>query len=197
MRVLFSLALATCLLCVGCTIVPDPVLPAPQSAAQAVVFDIDGTLTPDVHNVFKVRAHAAEAVRLYADKGYHVIYLSARVRPLQFNIRDWLEKHAFPDGSVHVTETSAHRSDHALFKTEILNLYNEQGWDLVYAYGDSATDFEAYANAGIASNRVFALQRKGDDSCKEGGWKSCLNGWTEHLEFIKTGVPAIEAPADF
>lgn len=174
----------------GCALQPDPVPHAPEPEARAVVFDIDGTLTPDVIRVFKVRPHAAAAVQAYADRGYRIIYLTARVRPMQFNILNWLEKHRFPEGSLHVAANFGEGKDHAAFKTKVLNEYVSNGWKLAYAYGDSSTDFEAYRAAGIPAEHIFALLRKSDEQCRPGAYSACLPSWEDHLGFIEN-VPAV------
>ncbi len=183
--------LSLSLVLVGCALSPDPVPPAPEQAAKAVIFDIDGTLTPDVLSVYKVRPYAAQSVQMYSDKGYEIVYLSARIKMLQSNIPGWLEKYEFPEGSIHVPETSADGKDHAAFKTKVLNEYVDQGWSLIYAYGDSTTDFEAYAAAGIPQERVYALQRKSDDEPQPGTYHAHLVTWEEHLDHIEN-VPAVE-----
>lgn len=175
----------------GCALTPDQMKSASAPQVRAVVFDIDGTLTPNVLSVFKVRPYASKAVHLYADKGYEIIYLSARVKMLQSSIPGWLEKHDFPEGTLHVTETDADKNDHAYFKTRILNEYSSNGWKLSYAYGDSTTDFEAYAAAGIPEAHVFALQRKGDDEPQPGIYNTYLVTWEEHLDYIEN-VPAVQ-----
>ena len=151
------------------------------------MFDIDGTLTPKPIAFLSVREHAASAVRLYADSGYKIIYLSARVRILQSGIPDWLKQNHFPEGSIHVPQSLADSSDHAAFKARILKQYSDKGWSFVAAYGDSTSDFEAYAAAGIKQDRVFALQREGATACEPEAvlWTACLNSWNEHQ--IKIG----------
>ena len=47
------------LICSACSVTPDPIDAPPHPQAPAVVFDIDGTLTPDVHTIFGVREDAA------------------------------------------------------------------------------------------------------------------------------------------
>jgi hypothetical protein len=54
-------------LCSSCAQLPYTDIPdAPPAQTGAVVFDIDGTLTPNVSAVFKARKDAAAAVRAYA-----------------------------------------------------------------------------------------------------------------------------------
>jgi phosphatidate phosphatase PAH1 len=174
----------------GCALKPDPVPPAPYALAQAVVFDIDGTLTPDVMSIYTARPEAAKAVQLYADKGFTVIYLSARIKLFQSNIPGWLQKNNFPEGPIHVTETRAEAKDPAAFKARILKAYQNQDWVLAYAYGDSSTDFEAYSAVGIPKEHIFALQRKGETLCQPGNWADCLTNWGEQLDFIQNIAPS-------
>ena len=172
------------MLCAGCALLPFEIQKAPLKPDQAVVFDIDGTLTPSPFAIFTARDDAANAVRLFADKGYKIIYLSARVKLFQAGIPNWLKQNRFPEGSIHVPETAEDSSDHAAFKTRILNSYKTNGWKFVAAYGDSSTDFEAYANVRIEKAHVFALQRAGETKCQEGIWEACLSSWAEHIDVI-------------
>ena len=181
MRFLISLPALLLLLIAGCAQVPPSPVPAPTSSqSRAVVFDVDGTLTPDVLAITEVRANAAKAVGMYAEQGYKIVYLSVRIQGFQAELPAWLKENGFPDGSIHVSQAS--KPDE--FKAGILNEYKAKGWILVGAYGDSETDFAAYAKADIPKNRVFALKRRGWLDCTEGVYRECLAGWTEHLTFI-------------
>lgn len=173
------------LLCSACTLTSHPVDPATPERDRAVIFDIDGTLTKSVRAIHGTRAGAADAVRGYADAGYHIVYLSARSPWFQFPIPGWLERHGFPAGSIHVTEWREHRSDPEAFKRAILERYLAKGWTLFAAYGDSTTDFAAYASAGIPRNRVFALRRKDEANCEPGAWTACYSDWPEQMETIR------------
>ena len=173
----------------GCAQLPYTDVPsATPGQAKAAVFDIDGTLTPDVAAVFEARRDAAEAVRSYAEKGYKVVYLSTRVPWLSSGVPDWLQENGFPDGSVHVAQTRDERDHPEVYKAGVLNAYVARGWSLAYAYGDSSTDLAAYATAGIPREQVFVLLRRGEASCQPGPAAVCLGGWTEHLEFVAKSV---------
>lgn len=165
----------------GCVLPPSDIPLAPHQDSPAVVFDIDGTLTPDLLSIHTPRKGSAQAVQHYADNGYAIIYLSARVRWLQSGIPEWLEENGFPNGNVHVPQTFSERNDSVTFKSRILNAYQSKGWQLFSAYGDSSTDFEAYNSADIPSNRVFALKRNDEDACQPGIWAACLPSWPPHL----------------
>ncbi len=166
------------------TQVPEP--PKPQ--ALAVVFDIDGTLTPDIFSVAEARPDAAKALRIYAERGYKIIYLSGRQSFLQARIPNWLKDNGFPESTLHVPQTDIDIKRPAIFKASIMKQYAAMGWRLVGGYGDSETDFEAYADAGIPRGQVFALLRKGYTACQPGEWQVCLKGWTEHLHYIDSRV---------
>jgi phosphatidate phosphatase PAH1 len=176
--------LLSLVLCAGCALTQHEVRPAPPERNQAVVFDIDGTLTTRVHAIRSTRSGAVAAVQAYADAGYLVIYLSARHPLFQWHIPIWLERHGFPQGPIHVTESREHRRDHASFKHGVLDDYRSSGWELIAGYGDSSTDFSAYAHAGIERGRVFALRREGAQACEPGTWAGCYAGWPEQMELI-------------
>jgi hypothetical protein len=176
------------LLISSCALPSFEVQKAPARRDQAVVFDIDGTLTPNPLAVFTARQDAAKAVRAYASDGYKIIYLSARTRLLQSGIPGWLEAHHFPEGSIHVPQDSRDSSDPAAFKKRILDIYKTRGWRLVAGFGDSSTDFQAYVDAGLPNSRIFALKREGETSCQPGAWVRCLESWAEYLKEVYPGA---------
>jgi len=182
MRYLLSLLLLA--LCSGCALIPHEIEQATVAQNHAVVFDIDGTLTTKVHAIRTPRDGAAEAVRAFADGGYLVVYLTARLSLFQWHIPGWLERHGFPDGRIHVTQSRDDRKHPESFKQRVLEAYTANGWTLVAAYGDSSTDFEAYANAGLPRNRVFALKCEGAEACQAGAWAGCYATWPEQMERV-------------
>lgn len=171
-------------LCASCAITPHEIEQASAAQNQAVVFDIDGTLTKRNHAIRTTREGAADAVNAFAEAGLHIIYLSARTPLFQFHIPHWLERHGFPRGSIQVTQSRDDRRDHASFKQRILEAHQALGWTFVAAYGDSSTDFEAYAKVGMTADRVFALKREGEEACEPGSWSACYAGWPEQMDII-------------
>lgn len=189
---MLRLLLATGILVLaGCGTIPPAEIPETVAAhTQVVVFDIDGTLTPHNFYVFEARPGATEAAREFVKKGYKVVYITTRIPMYQYVLANWLRENDFPVGALHVAQTAEERSDPARFKAEILDRYRKAGWQLQYAYGDSATDFDAYATAKIPSARVFALKRRFSSECTGDKTKyaSCLEGWIEHLPYIHQEV---------
>lgn len=170
----------------ACTQLPPQDVPRPVRDGQPlVVVDIDGTLTPDVLAFTQARPAAAELLRVLVSKGYGLAYLTAREPLAQAGLRDWLQTEGFPAGPLHVAQSAAERADPASFKARWLAVYADRGWRLSWAYGDSSSDFEAYAKVGFAREQVFALRRRGDTDCQPGSYARCLVGWDDHRRFIE------------
>lgn len=175
----------------SCAQIPPANVPSPTaSQGQAVVLDIDGTLTPKNIDVFEPRPGAAAALNALSKKGYKIVYLTTRIPLFQSGLPDWLRQNGFPSGSLHVAQTAEERGNADKFKAQVLAAYAKAGWHLAYAYGDSSTDFTAYAEAKIPKEHVFALKRKDSKACQDGIYQACLQGWTEHLTYIEREVPS-------
>lgn len=171
----------------GCAHLPALVVPqAPAGAAGIVVFDVDGTLTPTVARIFSMRPDASAVVRLYAARGYRIVYLTARAPALQGTLRGFLSRHAFPPGDLLAPNRRAGHMAPAVFKARVLADYRAHGWDIAAAYGDSSSDFQAYARAAIPRDRVFALRRAGARDCQPGAWAACLTGWQGRYRALST-----------
>lgn len=158
---------------------------ASAAGNDVVVFDIDGTLTKDpLSNT--PHPGALDAVKAYKAKGYAVVYLTARWKPVQeLYTRAWLALNGFPNQPLYMS-SSLLLSDSATvkYKTAALAKIESGTPEVKYAYGDSSTDFQAYSNAGVAATNVYALQRSSSSSCEPGVWNACLVNYTGHLPFI-------------
>lgn len=166
-----------------------PTPPPGGPAGTAVVFDIDGTLTQSELSSTP-HAGAAAAVQAYVDKGYEVVYVTARWDALQrASTESWLDDNGFPDlplfmaPSLLVTDSA--KVD---YKTDTLGEIESTTGPVTFAYGDSSSDFDAYANVGAPVSGVFALRRAGDSACQPGAWAACLPDYTAHLSTI-AGLP--------
>lgn len=181
--------LITALSVCGCDQLPQVEVPSRSAShGQAVVLDIGGTLTPQNPAVYEPLPGAAEAIRALSAKGYKIIYLSTRIPLFQAGLPHWLRQNGFPDGSLHVAQAAVERDQAVRFKARVLAAYVKRGWRLAYAYGDSSTDFTAYAGAGIPKERVFGLNRRDSKDCQPGIYRACLDGWTEHLPYIERNI---------
>lgn len=164
--------------------------PPPTGSPDLVVFDIDGTLTDDELSN-GVHPDAATAVNAYVSKGYNVVYVTARWSALRSSTEDWLSSNGFPSlplympGSLLVSDQS--KID---YKTSTLQTLEAGTPEVVYAYGDSSTDFVAYANVGVPTAHVFALQRASASSCQTGVYAICMPNYTAHIPYIQALPPA-------
>ena len=156
----------------------------------SVVFDIDGTLTTGegLLDFFTPRPDAARAVALYVDKGYLVIYLTARPWIFRDFTESWLRENGFPELPLYLAdEILIDDPDRTVaYKLEtLLTLITDENRVFLYAYGDSTTDFDAYNQAGIPVRHTFALLRRGESACQDGSYEACLPGYDDHLEYIE------------
>ncbi len=156
-----------------------------QDAKDIVVFDIDGTLTPSVWAISSLRVGAVKAANTFADAGVEVVYVTARIRFFQSSVQGWLDEKGFPPGTVYFTQTDMDRDDHGAFKARVLQTYINEGRTVVAAFGDSSSDFVAYAAVGIPEKHVFALRRRGAWSCQTGIWQGCYDSWAELVPEIE------------
>ena len=157
--------------------------------AASVVFDIDGTLTTGAGalDLFTPRPDAARAVGLYVNNGYRVVYLTARPWFLADFTEAWLRENGFPELPLYLTEElllGAPDRTVAYKLQTLLTLTVDENRIFLYGYGDSTTDFDAYNQAGIPVQKTFALLRRGESTCRDGSYESCLSGYTDHLEYI-------------
>lgn len=163
---------------------------AAAAGNDVVVFDIDGTLTSDTLSL-SPHPGAVQAVKAYQAKGYAVVYVTARWKPAQeLATRAWLALNGFPNLPLYMS-SSLLLSDSATvkYKTNVLKQLETGTPEVVYAYGDSSTDFTAYGNVGVTQAHVFALKRSGSSSCEAGVWAACLVNYTGHLPYINALPP--------
>jgi hypothetical protein len=170
--------------------VPPPPPPPPDDDPPVVVFDIDGTLTDDELSQTP-HPGAAAAVNAYVAKGYDVVYVTARWDLLfRASTESWLASNGFPTRDLYMAPGLLITEDSRVdFKTDALADIEAATNQVLYAYGDSSSDFDAYANAGVPANQVFALQRATATSCQPGTWAACLPDYVAHQTYIQ-GLPA-------
>jgi hypothetical protein len=161
--------------------------PPPAGSPDVVVFDIDGTLTTDQLSTTP-HAGAAAAVNAYVAKGYNVVYVTARWKSAQeSSTRRWLSVNGFPSRPLYLSPNLVIDDRSTVsYKTATLQSIEQGAPEVVYAYGDSDTDFAAYANVGVPRSRVYALKRASALTCQPGSYNACMSSYTEHLDFINS-----------
>src|SRR5258706_9058374 len=145
----------------------------PQGTS-AVVSDIDGTITTQefdgvwtalVPSAVQAHASAPQAFQAYAQKGYRVIYLTARPEHLTEKTRRWFADNGFPHGVFHLSESTLGLSGApaADYKGAYLTgLARDGGVRLDWAYGNMASDLTAYERAGVPASHIYLNRYDGD-----------------------------------
>lgn len=178
------------------------ILPA---GSKFVVFDIDGTLTTSdselirdlFHDLYdglyipRMRDDAQKLVQAYANKNYHILYLTGRPYWLQRKTRQWLNDMDFPPGTVRLTDSnrdSIAADNHVgRFKAEYLKKLSARGYHIEFAYGNASTDIFAYQQAGIDSEKIFIV---GEHAGKNG--TTAIPSYTDHLHLINESLPVTQ-----
>jgi phosphatidate phosphatase PAH1 len=146
-------------------------------AREAVLFDIDGTLTINDFEAYADYAglktasayyYAPEVVRAYQQKGYQIIYLTARPYWVTRDAREWFGRqqllgwhyrsNPYGDGPI-PPNTEQHKTDYVRYLRETVGL------KIVRAYGNATTDIAAYAKGGIAKADTWII---GEHAGKDG-----------------------------
>lgn len=139
-----------------------------EKGAPIIVSDIDGTLTTYETEEFVALAagslpamqqDASNLFNIFAKKGYNIFYMTARPEWLGARTRAFFTQYGFPRGIVHttLTKSGALGSEAATYKTNELKMIADRGLVPTYAFGNTASDADAYFNAGIMpdDHRVF------------------------------------------
>lgn len=132
------------------------------------VSDVDGTLTTGETEEFttllagqlpNANPDASQALTLLASKGVRPFYLTARPEWLTGRTREFLDTNGFPPGIVHTTLSAigAQGSSAVTYKSGELATLAARGLHPSWAFGNTATDAEAYNDANMQpmSQRVF------------------------------------------
>ncbi len=141
------------------------------AGTQVLVTDIDETLTTADSELIRQigdpsyepqrRPGAQLLLNTWVEKGYKVVYLTARPHDFRVPTRKWLNDHGFPLGPV-VTADSLVFGDSAVrYKGAFLTrVVDELQWDVVVAYGNADSDIEAYEQAGIPKEITYIIGEK-------------------------------------
>ncbi|CAG5136202.1 unnamed protein product, partial [Candidula unifasciata] len=159
---------------------------------ETVVFSIDGSFTASVSITGKnpkVRAGAVDVVRQWQDRGYLILYVSARPDLQHRKVVTWLTQHNFPHGIVAFMDGLSKDPLKQKFNY-IKSLQTEAQIELKAAYG-SSKDVSIYKDLGLQPNQIFIV---GKVSRKQFGHAQILSdGYSAHL--IQLTSPGFLRPA--
>lgn len=163
----------------------------------AVLFDIDGTLTINDFEAYadyvglktaQAYYYAPETVRAYRDKGYQLVFLTARPYWVTRDAREWFDHQNLPrwhyrsnpygDGPI-PPDTQAHKTNYIKY------LRQDVGLNIVRAYGNATTDIAAYADAGLPKSETWII---GEHAGASG--TQALNGdYSYHFSTVVANTP--------
>lgn len=137
------------------------------TGARFVVTDIDGTLTTDENAQFvslltgnppMANPGGALTLRTLAERGYEILYLTARPEWLEAVTHTWLRNNQFPRGIVHTTLglTGATGAPALAFKTGELNAIRARfGYVPEVGIGNTDSDVSAYTMSSVRSRFYY------------------------------------------
>ena len=127
---------------------------------RAIVTDVDGTLSESEEAIFNTVvfgddiAHQPDAPAVLATAGRPIIYLTARGDQFTEVTRLWLRVHGFPRGPLRLATAAITPPGPRTVEVKARAL-RELAIPIVAAIGNRATDVDAYARAGLPSDRIF------------------------------------------
>jgi phosphatidate phosphatase PAH1 len=131
------------------------------------ITDVDGTLTTKETEEYSAiltastsdaNPYAPEALTMLNAKGYRPYYLTARPEFLIGRTREFIKERGFPLGVVHTTMAyGATGSAAGTFKLAELKELEDRGFSAWYAFGNTASDADAFFMAAIepSGRRIF------------------------------------------
>ncbi|HEX8611405.1 MAG TPA: hypothetical protein VF800_08980 [Telluria sp.] len=171
---------------------------------DTIVFDIDGTLTTSDFQAYADYAgvktatpyrHAPEVVKAWRDKGYQLIFLSARPYWVAKNGRAWLGIQEIAPWHYHSNPYSGGPvpPDTQQFKGDyVRHLREAVGLNIVRVYGNALTDIGAYADAGIAKADTYIVGPHAGAS----GTQAIRDEYGEHYILMVRPAPPARCRAD-
>lgn len=175
----------------------DGYLSIRKPGRDTIVFDIDGTLTTADSEQFhhyrtggeyqaQAYSYAKEMVQAYRDKGYQLIFLTARPYWQTKDTRDWLQTtlqqadwhlHTNPNAEPINLDFSSAKAffnafgllgKHADFKAGYIKELKDKGFNIVRAYGNAKTDIEAYERELPEISEAYIIGKYADEAVNRG-----------------------------
>ena len=173
------------------------------AGTQVIVTDIDGTITFDDNELLKQlmedpayvpkeNQSASQMLNTWADKGYQVVYLSARPHNLRGISREWLHGIRAPFGPFRTADAFVYGDSAREYKAEFLNrVATDLGWQIVAVYGNADSDIQAYEDADISKQVTFIVGERAGES---GTVAIGNNDYTNHISSYVEQQPDAQQP---
>lgn len=195
-----------------------------RPGTKVIIMDIDGVLTTgDKHMVASfgldllssrplnlvdaydptLRPHAVTLCRLWAAKGYQLVYVSGRQGSWYTLSVAWMIKHGLPPGPIQLTRNSLPTLPLYVsvgnFKVAYIRALRDKGFEIVGAYGNTFTDVVAYEAGGVPKERTWIISGGGaeswvgKDAAGAKGTQKVID-WTRHIAEVVLPFPDVEDP---
>lgn len=140
-----------------------------EKGFETILTDIDATLTTldsemmhqmftDLEYIPAMLDKADDMANLWNDKGYLMLYLSARPYDYLSWTRIWLREEGFPFGPAQTASGFVHGDVAATYKEAFARrIMEDLEWEIRYAYGNAFSDVDGYVNAGIPKADCFMV----------------------------------------
>ncbi len=157
---------------------------------KIVLTDIDETMTIADEEIFLQisdesydqveKAFSVELTQAWAEKGYQMVYLTARPHLFRAETRSWLEQHGYANGPMITAPELVLGESARQYKREWVNrLINDLGWNIVAAYGNASSDIDAYEDAGLDKATTFII---GENAGANGTTAIQNDSYAAHIE---------------
>lgn len=167
---------------------------------DAILSDIDATLTTDdaemldqmFNNLEHIPPKLEDADRLcqaWDEKGYLMLYLTARPQDFLSWTRIWLREEGFPLGPVETADNLVLGETAALYKGAfVARVLEDLGWAIHFGYGNAKSDVEGYTQGGLPIELIYTVNQAAED----GGYMGSTplpNSYTTHIETVVADYP--------
>jgi len=177
----------------------------------AIVTDVDATLTTsdnefltqliDATHDPAERAGGAAMINDYADRGYFILYLTARPEAAPVGLSGetaaaatltWLTEHGYPVDPertrIILAPGLVFGNSAADFKSGALSDMETEGFSFAFAYGNATSDIDAYEAAGIAKDATFII---GPEAGTNGTVAVAGEDWLAHTASVVDPLPPV------
>ncbi|KJE96268.1 retinal degeneration B-PD [Capsaspora owczarzaki ATCC 30864] len=153
-----------------------------QKHTRAVVCSVDGAFAASTTISGadpRIQPGATDAVRFWADRGFLIMYVSARPDIQLHGVVAWMARHNFPLGVISLRDSLS--KDPAKQKIKYLRALRDATALEYFACYGSSKDVAVYAALDIEPSRTFVI---GSKQPKE-GCVVMMDGYSDHLTMVK------------
>ncbi len=132
---------------------------------------------------------AAQTLRRLSER-FHIIYMTARPRPLFEKTKRWVRRHGFPDAPIVTAPTLAEAIGVEKFKGQAIAEYQAVADNILLGIGNANTDSEAYA-----ANGLLAILLDMGDTNHFRAHAVVLSDWKAIDRFFEANREMLQSPA--